>query len=361
MFINSSAASWKYRGPTVNPEVAPFHRSLPDYNVTRLHSLPGLAKELGIGHVLLKDESDRFGLPAFKILGASWATYKAVAAECNFLLTSSVEELGMVARKAGIRIITCTAGNWGRAVSRMGKYLQIPVTVFVPRAMDKATQDKISSEGAKVVVVDGDYDQAVMVARQEAEAPDSILMMDTSWKGYEEIPQWVVEGYSTMLTETDQQLQDRGVGPVTHAIASVGVGSWAQAVTMHYKSISPPASVIAVEPETAACLKVSLEAGKMTSITTGQSIMNGMNCGTVSYTAWEVLRTGVDASVEVTDLESHRDLQYLHSQNIKNGPCGAAPLSALRKLVKEKKLGLCKDSVVVLFSTEGARDYITPN
>ncbi|KAJ4347189.1 uncharacterized protein N0V89_011128 [Didymosphaeria variabile] len=365
MFLNTSAASWKYNGPLTNPEVASFHRRLPDYNTTTLHALPTLAEELGLGHVFLKDESNRFGLPAFKILGASWATFKAVAVKCNFPITSSVEvqELGTAARKAGVKIVTCTAGNWGRAVARMAKYMQIPVTVFVPNTMDEATQKKIAGEGATVVVVDGDYDHSILVARKEAEGPDSILMMDTSWEGYEEIPQvikWVVEGYSTMLTETDQQLRDLGIGPVTHAIASVGVGSWAQAVAMHYKSATPAASVIAVEPDTAACLKTSLEAGKITPIETGHSIMNGMNCGTVSYTAWEVLRNGVDASVEVTDVEAHRDLEYLHEQDVENGPCGAAPLSALRKLVKEKKLGLGRDSIVILFSTEGVRDYPVP-
>ena len=172
--------------------------------------------------------------------------------------------------------------------------------------------------------------------------------------------QWVVEGYSTMLTETDQQLRDQGIGLATHAIASVGVGSWAQAVAMHYKSASPPASVVAVEPDTAACLKTSLEAGSITPITTGSSIMNGMNCGTVSHTAWDVLKQGVDASITVTDLETHQDLHYLLSHGVEVGPCGAAPLAALRKLVSQKKLDLEEGSLVVLFSTEGARDYPVP-
>jgi diaminopropionate ammonia-lyase len=129
---------------------------------------------------------------------------------------------------------------------------------------------------------------------------------------------------------------------------------------MHYKSKTPSASVIAVEPETAACLKASLEAGRNTPIVAGPTIMDGMCCGTVSHTSWEILRCGVDGSVIVTDKESHRDLQYLHTQGVKNGPCGAAPLSALRRLCKEKKLGLNEESVVVLFSTEGAREYVVP-
>jgi diaminopropionate ammonia-lyase len=171
----------------------------------------------------------------------------------------------------------------------------------------------------------------------------------------------VVEGYVTMLTETEKQLKDMGVQEATHAIASVGVGSWAQAVTMHYKSKSPSATVVTVEPDTAASLKTSLEAGKITSIATGNTIMNGMNCGTVSTTAWKVLKEGVDASITVTDVDVHHDLYYLHSQNVRVGPCGAAPVTALRKLCQEKEaLGLHEESTVVLFSTEGARDYVVP-
>ncbi|KAF2799904.1 tryptophan synthase beta subunit-like PLP-dependent enzyme [Melanomma pulvis-pyrius CBS 109.77] len=360
MFFNAAASSWKYDWPSFNPVVENFHRRLPEYNVTPLVGLPEVAKELGLGHVFVKDESNRLGLPAFKILGASWAIYKAAAANCKLPLTVSLEELGAAARAQGLSLVACTAGNWGRAVSRMARYLQVPATIFVPKTTDRATQDKIASEGATVIVVDGDYDVSIQVARQEAEKENSLLVMDTSWEGYEEIPQWVVEGYSTMLTETDRQLEKLSVKSATHAIASVGVGSWAQAVSMHYKAKDPPGVVIAVEPDAAACLKASLEAGKMTPVVSGRTIMNGMCCNSVSYTAWEVLRDGVDASVEMSDAEAHQDLQYLHSQGIKNGPCGAAPLSALKRLCKEKKLDLNEQSMVVLFSTEGARDYIVP-
>ena len=189
MFLNPSASFWRYEGPSSHSEVADFHSRLPDYNITPLHSLPELARDLGIGHVVLKDESNRFGLPAFKVLGASWATFRAVAAQCNAPYTAtSVEDLGVLARKLGIGIVTCTAGNWGRAVARMAKYMQIPVTVYVPNTMDEITQSKITSEGAQVVVVDGNYDHAILAAQKMAEAPNNILIMDTSWEGYEEIP-----------------------------------------------------------------------------------------------------------------------------------------------------------------------------
>ncbi|KAA8627074.1 IlvA Threonine dehydratase [Pyrenophora tritici-repentis] len=362
MYHNPSAASWKYTNPCANPAVEAFHKTLPDYAVTPLTPLPELAQQLNISHVYLKDESSRLGLPAFKILGASWAIHKAVASKCNLPVTTSLDEMGAAARNAGIELVTCTEGNWGRAVARMAKYMQIKAVIFVPDFMDEATQRKIESEGAKVVVVDGDYDYSIAKAKEEADK-GGMLVMDVSWKGYEEIPEWVVEGYMTMLTETDRQLQELGIQKATHAIAAVGVGSWAQAVTMHYKAQSPSATVITVEPDTAASLKASLEAGRVTPISTGNTIMNGMNCGTTSTTAWEVLRQGVDISVTVSDIDVHNDLQYLHSQGIKNGPCGAATMTALKKLCKEQKakLGLNDNSVVVLFSTEGARDYVTPS
>jgi diaminopropionate ammonia-lyase len=165
-----------------------------------------------------------------------------------------------------------------------------------------------------------------------------------------------------MLMETDNQLQAMGISGATHAIASVGVGSWAQAVAMHYKSKPSSATVITVEPDTAACLKTSLQAGKITPIETGHTIMNGMCCGTPSTTAWAVLKDAVDVSVTVSDVDVHHDLQFLQSQDVNIGPCGAAPLSALKTLCKENAadVGLDGDSVVILFSTEGARDYIVP-
>lgn len=189
MFLNPSASSWRYDRPSFNPDVESFHRWLPDYNITPLVSLPEVAKELGLGYVFLKDESNRFGLPAFKILGASWAIYQATAAHCDLPLTTSLEDLGVAARGKGLKLVACTAGNWGRAVARMAKYLQVPATIFVPNTMNEATQDKISSEGANVVVVDGTYDASIEAAKNDAEHENTLLVMDVSWKGYEKIPE----------------------------------------------------------------------------------------------------------------------------------------------------------------------------
>lgn len=182
---------------------------------------------------------------------------------------------------------------------------------------------------------------------------------------------WVVEGYGTMLEETDRQVLELTCGlAATHAIVPVGVGSIAHAVTEHYKSSEAKvavqrarATVVTVEADTAAGLKASLEAGSITVVPTAHSIMCGMNCGTVSTAAWPTLKNGVDASVVVTDEESHKAVEELESAGIHAGPCGAATLAALRRACLEKKneLGLAEDSVAVLFCTEGKREYDVPS
>lgn len=189
---NPSAQDWEpsTTSESNDPNILAFHQSLPNYAITPLTPLPTLAEELGIGHIFVKDESQRFGLPAFKILGASWAVYRAVAQKLGLNLEeiSDLDRLGDAAREKDVRLVTCSEGNWGRAVARMGKYLGIDATVYVPRYMDDATQGRIRSEGAKVVVVEGEYDDCIGVTKEDEERTGALMVMDTSWEGYEEIP-----------------------------------------------------------------------------------------------------------------------------------------------------------------------------
>jgi len=166
-----------------------------------------------------------------------------------------------------------------------------------------------------------------------------------------------------MLDETDAQvLSITGGKPATHAIVPVGCGSIAQAVVQHYKSAAKGqgTAVLSVEPDTAACLKASLEAGRMTSVPTQDSIMCGMNCGTLSTTAWPVLERGIDAAVMVTDSEAHQAVLELRELGVTGGPCGAATLAGLTKAcgLERERLGFSDQSVVVLFCTEGPREYV---
>jgi diaminopropionate ammonia-lyase len=171
--------------------VLAFHETLPDYNKTPLHSLPDLARELGLGHVLVKDESNRFGLPAFKVLGASWAIYRAVGWHLGIPVAEGqmpIAELGLKARRAGVEIVTATEGNCGRAVARMAKYMGITARVYVPSYMPEDTREMIRGEDAEVIVIEGSYDDLIPVVSEEAEDKDTILVLDVSFEGYSAIP-----------------------------------------------------------------------------------------------------------------------------------------------------------------------------
>ena len=159
------------------------------------------------------------------------------------------------------------------------------------------------------------------------------------------------------MMEIDEQCQEMTGRPLNLIICPVGVGSLAQAVVAHHKSRGPPSTVVTVEPDTAACLKTSLEKGKMTSIPTGNTTMCGMNCGTVSMTAWPFLRDGVDVSMTVTDDESAKAQQMLKDMGFSMGPCSAATLAALLSIceAEREKLHLNRDAIIVLLGTEGPR------
>ncbi|GGK78988.1 pyridoxal-phosphate dependent enzyme [Ornithinimicrobium pekingense] len=347
-FTNPSARRWSL--PDDGSGAArEFHRTLPGYGPTPLVDLPALAAELGVGRVLVKDESSRLGLPAFKILGASWA--------CRQTLD----------RHPGAHLVTATDGNHGRAVARTARELGTSATVFVPDVMPGSTAARIADEGAQVVRVDGDYDVAVRAAAEHADAdPGRELVQDTAWDGYEEVPQWIVEGYRTLLAEVDEAL---GRQPDLVAVP-VGVGSLAQAVVAHYRSgVVPgpattptggdvhPTRVLSVEPDTAAGLLASLRAGTPVPVPTATTVMAGLNCGTVSSLAWPVLQGGCDAAVTVTDAEALAASRDLETLGVSSGPCGAATLAgvgaALADPGRRTDLDLPPDAVVVLLSTEG--------
>lgn len=179
----------------------------------------------------------------------------------------------------------------------------------------------------------------------------------------------MVEGYQTMLDESDTQVHRMAEGKaITHVVVPVGCGSIAQAVAQHFKSAAgeeraiPAATVLAVEPDTAACLKTSLEHGEMMKVPTEDSIMCGMNCGTLSTSAWPLLSSGVDGAITIRDFDSHRAVEELEELGIKAGPCGAATLAALKRICESEKdeLGLSDESIVVLYCTEGSREYVAP-
>ncbi|SER65006.1 pyridoxal-phosphate dependent enzyme [Lentzea albida] len=321
-FSRPGARSRRY--PPAPTEVRVFHSGLPGYAPTPLTELPALAAELRIGRLFVKDESSRLGLPAFKALGASWAVHRVLRQ-----------------RTGPVTLTTATDGNHGRAVARMARLHGQRAHVFVPNTVPEHAIEAIRAENAQVTVVDGTYDDAVA----EAAGADGVLVQDMGWPGYEEVPSWIVEGYSTLCHEIDEQLDEEP----DLVVIPVGVGSFAQAVITHYRSRESRTRLLSVEPDSAACVLASLEAGELTTVPTGDTIMAGLNCGTPSTTSWPFLLHGLDAAVAISDDECTNAMNDLHALNVHSGPCGAAPLAGLRALRSD----LGDIGTAVLISTEG--------
>lgn len=332
-----------------------LHRSLPGYAVTQLVALPAVARALGVGRVLVKDETSRLGLPAFKVLGASWAVQQALSA------------LDGAGEPSPGSLTTATDGNHGRALARTGALLGIPATIFIPAGVHPAAAEAIRGEGAEVVETGLDYDGAVAAAAAHAEATGALLVQDMAWPGYEVIPAWIVEGYRTLVEEVDDQLAADGRS-ADLVVVPVGVGSLAQAVIEHYRSAKPDATarahgssphrpaLLGVEPVAAACVLASRLAGEPVSVDTEVTIMAGLNCGTPSGGAWPALSHGLDAVVAVDDSHARAAQETLIAAGVDAGPCGAAPLAGLLALAESGALGdldLRPDATVVLLCTEG--------
>ncbi len=341
-----------------------LHQRLPGYERTPLHVVPALARRLGIGAVHVKDESFRLGLPAFKMLGASWASYRAVIDHTGIDPNGwdTVEELAAQIRPhLPLALATATDGNHGRAVARMARILGLDARIWVPIDMVPARIDAITGEGATVTVVQGPYDDAVKAA---AAAGDdrTIVVSDTSWPGYETIPQWVIDGYSTMMFEIEDQEAEMGLPPVTVVAAPMGVGALAVATVAKFAEAQPRPVFIGGEPSDAACVLAAIEAGEVVSIPGNQdSMMAGLNCGTASPLAFPVLRNGLDAVVAFDDEWAEEAMRLLAAEGIAAGETGAASLATLLCLVDRRpelrdQLNLGPDDVALIIVTEGATD-----
>lgn len=345
-----------------------FHERLDGYAPTPLIHAPELARMLGVGQVLLKDESRRLGLPAFKILGASWAIYRAVEARLGSPLEPWPTLNDLAQRLAPLRPMTLAAatdGNHGRAVAHMAALLGFAARIYLPAGTAQARIDAIASEGASVEIVAGTYDDAVARSAQDANAR-CLVISDTSWPGYEDVPRWVMDGYSTIFWEIDDalaRLDEKGPDLVA---VQIGVGALAAAVVNHYRQPErdPNPAILSVEPAHAACMLASVEAGEIVSIPgPHDSIMAGLNCGRPSIVAWPFVSTGIDAFIAIDDERARDAMRALARAGIVAGETGAAGLGGLFALLTAPKsaqhrleLHVNETTRVLLFITEGATD-----
>jgi diaminopropionate ammonia-lyase len=347
--------------PGAGPDRRPlaFHAALPGYAPTPLRDAPGLARELGLERLWLKDESQRLGLPAFKIAGASWAVAHALATRLGLPLEPADGLAGLRAALAGRpapTLVAATDGNHGRAVARMARLLGLPARILVPDDMVAARREAIASEGAEVVVVPGGYDEAVARSAQE-EDEAHVVVSDTSWPGYEDIPAAVIAGYSTVLWEVDDELRARGEPDPDLVVVQVGVGAFAAAVVRHYRrpGLAAPPLIAAVEPERAACVLESVRAGRIVTLPGPQdSIMSGLNCGTPSRIAWPLVSSGIDLFVAIPDDLAREGMRALAREGVVGGECAGGGVGALRGVLAATGLGPRARALV--FLTEGATD-----
>ena len=353
--------------PRAAPEPAPsplaFHQSMPAYGPTPLLSTPELADLLGIASLAVKDQSRCFGLPAFKIFGASWAVNRAIS---NLLGLPSAPTFAALVERARalrpLRLVTATDGNHGRAVAHMAALLGLEAAIYVPLGTVRARTDGIKREGARLVVVDGSYDDAVARAAQDA-GERCLVVSDTSWPGYETTPRAVVDGYSTIMREIDDQVDALGMPRPDVVLVQNGVGALAAAVGTHYTGGTRPV-LVAVEPDDAACMLESLAAGRIVTVPgPHRSIMAGLNCGTLSLVAWPVLRSTFHLCITVDDERARQAMRLLSEAGIESGESGAAGLAGLLALLAAPDLseprgrfGIGAGSNVLIFSTEGATD-----
>jgi diaminopropionate ammonia-lyase len=341
-----------------SPDDAPlaFHRRLPGYAPTPIVDAPELAAALGCSTLSVKDESLRFGLPAFKILGASWAVYRLLVARLGHEPGwQTLDELRTALVPLGpLTLVAATDGNHGRAVARMARLLNLDANVFVAADMDPARIAAIEGEGAHVTKVDGTYDDAV--ARSAAEAGERCLVIsDTSWSGYHDVPSWVIEGYSSIFWEIDDELTARGEPGPTVVAVQIGVGALAAAVVRHYRR--PDAKlqpfILGVEPTHAACVLASMEAAGITLLPgPHDSIMAGLNAGLPSEVAWPWVSQGIDAFIAIDDKRALDAVQLLAGEGLTAGETGAAGLAGILGWLEPSGNTLANERLL-LICTEG--------
>jgi diaminopropionate ammonia-lyase len=366
LFINPAALQQLPDAARTRAPLA-VHRRLPGYAPTPLIRCPDLAAQLGVAEVWVKDESWRLGLPAFKMLGASYACYRVLTGRLGREPRwESVAELaaGLASLKP-LTLCAATDGNHGQAVARMARLLGLRAAIYVPDDMAAPRIEAIAAEGADVTLVGGGYDAAVRRSA-EADGRDRIVVSDTSWPGYTQIPGWVIDGYSTVFAEVTGQLAEAGGTEPDVVVIPVGVGALAAATIRHYKAgaAERPVRLLGVEPESARCVTESLRAGHLVNLPFPQtSIMSGLNCGTPSQVAWPLVARGMDAMAVVSDGWAMAAMRSLAAAGVVAGETGAAALAGLQALSADRAgdaaraaLGLGKESSVLLLCTEGATD-----
>ena len=359
-------------------QVSNFHRQIPGYKFSSLKSLPNLASMIGVGGIWVKDEANRLDLNSFKILGGYFAVYRVIRDRLGLdddqeLTYAQLMSDDVKALIGDLTFAAATDGNHGRGVALAASQLGCRAIIYVHKGTSQARINSIEEKGAEVRVIDGTYDDAVRRLAIDAHKNDWQVISDTSWEGYEDIPTWVMQGYTTMVAEAQVQLAAQGIIKPTHIFIQGGVGALAAAVIGFYRQRfgdDQPVTVI-VEPDAAACLLESAEFGDgQPHATEGdlQTIMAGLVCRKPSPLAWDVLWDCADAFVACPDYVAAKGMR-VYAVPLKGDPflisgeSGAVTLGALMFIAEYPEFAPLKDqlrlgpnSQVLLINTEGNTD-----
>lgn len=364
-------------GPRVSRRVRSFHQSFAEYAPTPLVRLHALARFCGLGGISVKDESLRFGLDAFKVLGCTWATARCLASRLGIsadaLTVGAVFSEEARSRLGNVTLVTATDGNHGRALAWTAQKLGLNAVVFMPRGAASSRQEKIRETGAVCTETDQNYDDTVSLAARYAAANNGILIQDTAWDGYEEVPQWIMEGYTTLADEADEQIRQFSPDPPSHVFLQAGVGSFAAAIqawhVMRWKDKAP--LCVLVEPAKADCIFRSIKVadGLPRSVSGNlETIMAGLSCGKPSTLGWKILQNHVDVALSCDDSIAASGVRILAAPRpgdpaMTGGESGAVTAGALEYIMRSPHMACLRaalklgpDAHVLLVNTEGATD-----
>ncbi|MCH2140133.1 MAG: diaminopropionate ammonia-lyase [Phycisphaerales bacterium] len=335
------------------------------YAPTPLRSLLTLAAELGVSDLWYKDESCRFDLASFKALGGAYAVQSKlqmiIGEACGHKI--AIDEVDRYRQHAeSVTVVTATDGNHGRSVAWGAERCGCRCVVYMHEQVSPGRQEAVEVLGARVQRVKGNYDDSVRQAAEDAKANGWLLVSDTSWPGYEDIPRTVMAGYTVMSGEAMDQWPN--VEPPTHVFIQGGCGGLAGSVFLdlwcRYGPDRP--RFIVVEPQTAACLYESACAGKpsVVKITT-ETLMAGLSCGETSHIAWRILETAVDDFLTINDdLVGPLMRRLAQDESIVAGESAVSGLAGLTEVMRDQKLadqlGVSEHSRILVFGTEGATD-----
>ena len=356
----------------VQEEVRSYHRSFLDYEASPLHSLDELAGHLGLDKIYIKDESHRFGLKAFKVLGVSYALARILAerlgeeaGELSFDYFSSPE---VKERLGQLVFVTATDGNHGRALAWAANRLGQSSVVYMPRNSSSYRLEAIRKEGARAEIIDGNYDDAVRLSQEMAKKEGWIVVQDTSWPGYDKIPLWIMQGYTTILAEILEELFNK---EISHVFLQAGVGSFAGAILAGLVAVKKEnlPRIYLIEPDKADCYYRSALRGELSHVGGDMdTLMAGLACGEPNPFSYELIKGYSSGYFSCDDSLAVLGMRILAfplegDPAFVGGESGALGPGLLYRIARDQEheglrqaMGLDSSSRVLFISTEGDTD-----